>query len=114
MPYVGSDFSTADPAVLEIDIYSFDWINDLNPGETILGNGSTIPASGLWVLSVVTGSDPAVNTHIIGSPTLSGSIVSQVIGQLVGGVKYLIQVTIYTSNNRTLTAYSHVTCTTPA
>ena len=113
MPYAGSDFGLADPATLETDLYSFDFTNRLSVGETIMGNGSTIPAAGAWVISVVTGSDPAVSSRLIGSPSLSGTIVSHTIGQLVAGVKYLVQVTIYTSNNRTITGYSHVLCSQP-
>ena len=117
MPYAGSDFGIADPTTLETDIYSFDFANRLNvppvTGETIMGNGSTIPAAGLWAISVVTGSDPLVATRLIGSPSLSGTEVSQFIGQLVAGVKYLVEVTIYTSTNRTLTGYSHILCVQP-
>ncbi len=113
MPYAGSDFGLADPTTLETDIYSFNFSRRLSVGETIMGNGSTIPAAGLWALSVVSGSDPNVSTRIVGSPSLNGPIVSQFIGQLVAGVKYLVQVTIYTSNNRTLTSYSHVLCSAP-
>jgi hypothetical protein len=114
MPYVGSDFGLADPTSLETDIYTFNFVNRLSAGETIMGNGGTIPAAGLWVISVVSGSDPDAATRLIGSPSLSGPFVSQFIGQLVANVKYLIQVTIYTSNNRTLTAYSHVLCSAPS
>jgi hypothetical protein len=111
MPYVGQDFGPADPASLETDVYSFDFTPRLNTGETITGNGSSIPAGGLWVLTCP--QDSNTNLRLIGSPSVSGAVVSQTIGTLVAG-QYEVQVTIFTSSSRTLTAYSRVNCVAPS
>src|SRR5712671_6507954 len=105
MPYTGEDFSVADPQTLEKTYYSFDFTDQLSDGESI--------QTQQWTLSVASntsGVDPLPSSHLIGSASLLGSIVTQLIGGLLPGVKYRVLVTVSTNHNQIMTAFSFVNC----
>ena len=106
--YAGRDFDRANPT--ENEVYSLDFVNDLQSGETI---NSVISAS----LQVFQGVDTSPNSHLSGNPSISGTIVSQLIGgalapggNLLAGVTYTIIATVNTSLNNFITLYSRVAC----
>ena len=96
------NFSAADPVALETSNYSYNFGPDLAVGETI--------SSATWVLTAIIGLDTSPATRLIGTPTNSGQVTTQAIGNLVAGETYLVRATVVTSNAQTLTAYSNVSC----
>ena len=91
MPYVG-EFGTADD--IEIDIYSISFSSRLKSGDAIVSSGGGAPVSTLVVQSGID-NDPA--SRLIGSPVVTGGVVSQVIGDLLPGCRYEWQVVINTT-----------------
>lgn len=109
MPYAARDFTDADPNGMETTSYSFDFTSALGTGELIVSQAFTI-----FVASVSTGAgDPNPSSRLVGPPSLTGNIVSQLIGTLVAGNKYRIVATVMTSAGQTLSLYSYVECKTP-
>lgn len=104
MSYVGSDFSPTDPG--EIEAYSFDFARLLGTGETI--------SSSAWSIVVVSGVDASPSSRLIGSAHVTGSVASQLIGNCLGGVTYLVTATVTTSTGQTLALWSHLACVTPS
>jgi hypothetical protein len=104
MPRAAFDFTPVDPAPLFVGARGFDFTSQLATGETIT------PMSAAVSIFVVSGVDTNPSSHLIGSPSLSGNIVSQVIGTLVGGVVYNLVATISTSSGGTRTLNAHLQC----
>lgn len=107
MPYVGFDFGDADPG--DQDFYGFNFKPRLNLGETLTGAGN-------WSISAIIGFDPTPSNRLIGQPALIGlgTQVVQTIGGMIGGVKYLVQVIVFTSLGRKLVEFSHINCKAPS
>jgi len=103
MPRAAFDFTPVDPAPLFVGARGFDFTSQLATGETITGAPTV-------TISVVSGVDTNPSSHLIGSPSVSGNIVSQVIGTLVGGVVYNLVATISTNSGGTRTLNAHLQC----
>jgi len=105
MPRASFDFTPVDPATYFVGARGFDFTSQLATGETIV----LIPAPTVTI-SVVSGFDISPSSHLIGAPALSGNIVSQVIGTLIGGVVYNLVATVTTSSGGTRTLNAHLPC----
>lgn len=105
--YVGQDFDAADPQ--ESEVYSFDFVRDLAPGETI--------ASAVWTCEVAPDSpvaDAGAATRLVGPPGNDGQVTMQRVAGLVDGVKYVLQAVVTSSLGNQVSLWSNVTCDDPA
>lgn len=80
--------------------YSFDFLSQLAPGETLLAGSCTV--------SVWSGVDSSPQSIRSGSPTISGSIVNQKFTAGVVGVIYSVVVSAITSQSQTLTLQGYL------
>ena len=97
--FVGREFDVADPG--ENQVYGFDFVNDLNPGDTIVSQNS--------YLTVQTGIDSNPSSHLQGNPVLfTPTIVIQRIFDLLPGVTYDFQVVVTTQDGDVLSLYSRI------
>ena len=101
--YIGRDFDPGD--VGENDVYTFDFVNNLNVGETL--------SSATWTCAAVTGADAAASTRLYGSASCSGTQTSQRVYSLLPGVRYRLQALATTSLGNTKSLWAHVTCANP-
>ena len=99
--YIGRDFDPANP--LESQIYSIDFTNVLSTGETIL----SVSDVGFTVFQ---GEDASPSSHLSGSASISGTVVSQRIVTLDENVTYTLAFTVLTSMSNTITLFSRVAC----
>ena len=99
--YIGQDFSPTNPA--ENEIYSFDFVNDLGTGESITSVASV-------ALTVFQGTDGNPSSHLSGGASVSGTVVSQRLANLVSGVTYTFSITVNTSLSNVLELFSRVAC----
>jgi hypothetical protein len=97
------NFSDANPG--ESSIYSLSFADWLASGETI-----TSPS---WSIQVVSGYDPDPNSRLIGQPSIdsTGTISSQLAGNMIAGVEYRLTCVATTSLGQIVPLYSHVHCT---
>lgn len=101
--YVGRDWDPLD--VGEVDVFTLDFVKDLNTGETI--------ASATVACVVVAGTDATPESRLSGSASFSGTKVSQGIAGALGGVDYRLIGTVITSASRTLIRWSNFACQDP-
>lgn len=108
MAYVGRDFDPANPT--ESEVYSLDFVNELDPGEVINSVSSV-------TMTVFQGTDANPTSHLAGGPAINGTIVSQRVGgpsapggNLIAGVTYTIAYTVSTSFTNLITLYSRIAC----
>lgn len=107
--YVGKDFDPSDPP--EDEIYSFDFINDLNADEELV--------SAVFDLSVKTGTDASVASRLSGLATVDTgadgrtTVASQRVVGLLAGVTYLIQCLALTDQDNQRNLWSHIICKAP-
>jgi hypothetical protein len=101
MPQATEEFSPTDPTT--IGPYLFNFTPFLSPGESI--------STATWALSVISGTDASPASHLVGTPAISGNAVTQVIGNLIGGVTYLALSTIVTSLGNQYSLWSDLYCT---
>ena len=95
-------FTTLDAS--ETKTRSFDFTNLLTlPGETIVGAAA-------WSIAVLDGTDPAPNTRLLGSSSVSGNITSQMIGGCLAEVEYMLTATVKTTAGQTLTLWAEQYC----
>lgn len=104
MPFAGY-YSSCDPG--ETQPYSIDFANQLATGNSIASTTSSLAAE--------QGIDRNASSWLVGSPTISGTVVSQVIGGampngLQPGVVYRLTFTITTASVRTLSDYGFIPC----
>ncbi len=99
--YVGRDFDPANTT--ESEIFSIDFTNELSTGETILSVSST-------TLTVFQGTDADPSSHLSGSSSVSGAIVSQRVANLTTGVTYTLAFTVLTTLSNTITLFSRIAC----
>lgn len=102
-------FTAAKPG--EEDIYSVDFTDRING---IPGDGPQI-GSQTVTISVVNGSDPNADNCLLGSPTISGNVVSQKAGGLLPGgfqpgVTYLLLFSVTTLAGDTYVYPGNVPC----
>lgn len=105
MPRALSDFTTCDPSPYETTIFGFDFALDLGASEIIT---SVVFACQVAESSVGTDANPS--SRLLGSASISGTIVSQLGGTFVAGVTYRIIATITTSQGQTITGYANTIC----
>jgi hypothetical protein len=101
MAYAGFDFDPID--IGEIVTLSIDFTATLGTGET--------PVSSTWAASVAFDSyvfDPNASAIVTGSASIAGNVTTQKFQNLVAGCKYLITVSIMTSQGNTIDTYTHV------
>lgn len=96
------EFSSTTPS--QIELYGVDFTDLLNTGEMISSNTPVIS------ISVMYGPDSTPSIHLIGSPTVSGNIVYQMIGNCIADTCYCIRFTIQTTFNQTLTVTAQLVC----
>ncbi len=99
--YVGRDFDPANST--ESEVYSLDFVNDLASGETL----SSVSSVGLTVFQ---GTDASPSSHLSGSSSISGTVVSQRLATLTSGVTYTLSFNVLTSQSNTITLFSRVAC----
>lgn len=102
--YAGNDFSDMSPN--DDRVLTFDFVNDVDAAETI--------TSAVWTCELHPDMDPSVDTdlagHIQGSPSISGSKVSQLVGDLKAGVVYRIRCMAVSANQPHIELYAHLRC----
>lgn len=84
---------------------SFDMSNELGVGETI-----TSVTFSLTVPIYSVGVDASPSSHLHGSPSFTGAVVSQQLSGCVVGVTYVLTATVNTSAGQILQRYSDITC----
>jgi len=105
--YVGRDFDPSDRG--ESERYTFDFVNDLQGGDTI--------ASVTWTCEVAAkseGADANAENHISGSADNAGTKTTQRVSGLLPGVVYLLTATVISTMGDTVSLWSHVECKEPA
>jgi hypothetical protein len=102
MPYAGKDFSVADPGGLSAQTYSIDVGANIAPGDSIASLAATLTSS----------SDPSASSRLILSPLITGTVVSQMLGNLLPGT-YLLTFIITTGSNQTFSAWNHISVVAP-
>jgi hypothetical protein len=96
--YCGQDWDPLDTA--ETDVFSLDFINDLNPGEGI--------TAATFSITVTFGNDPSPSNMLIGPAGISGTIVSQTVSQPPApGVVYCLSALVTTTRKRQLELWGH-------
>lgn len=105
--YVGSDFDILDPD--EQDFFTFDFVRDMLVGETIASYTFTLEA-----MTEFGPDDPLVATRLLGSPSITGTKISQTVGNCIADVYYRLTVFVTTSNAREIKRWSHFWCRTPS
>lgn len=99
--YVGRDFDVCDPG--EVEVYAFDFTNDLYPGDSIVG--------ATWTCTVDQGTDGSPSARLKGSPWfVSSTQTAQVLQGGVAGTSYIIQAVVTTQLGYTVSLYSHSRC----
>ena len=96
--YCGADFSVCDPS--ESEIYAFNFVNDLTPGDTL--------ASAVWTCTVSQGVDANPSARLSGAASVYESTYTtqRIIGG-VAGVSYILMATATTAQGNTLVLWSH-------
>ena len=105
--YVGRDFDPSDTG--ESERFSFDFVNDLQTGDTI--------QSVLWTCEVAATSeqeDDAAGACIVGAPVIAGTKTTQRVEGLKPGVRYVLQAEATTVVGDKVSLWSHVECKEPA
>ena len=105
--YCGRDFDLMD-AGYESDVFTLDFVNDLNAGESI----STV----VFSIAVMQGIDPTPIARLSGSPSISTTRVSQAVDVRAApsGVLYRLQATIATNQRAAISLWSHFWSRSPA
>ena len=78
----------------EVEVFTVDFANLMASGETIL--------TAVWTNAVQAGRDPQAAAMLIGTATIAGSTVSQLIRLGVAGVTYTPICTVHTSIGQVL------------
>lgn len=100
--YVGQDFAPIQTD--EVDGRAFDYVNSLSAGEAIL--------SVAWSLTVVRGTDPNPSSRL-GSAFAIGSIVTQMLHDMVGDVTYALEATATTNLGNKVSLWARLPCINP-
>lgn len=105
--YVGRDFDPSDTG--ESERYSFDFVNDLQAGDSI--------QSAAWTCAVAAKSglaDPNASACIGGPAVYTGTKTSQRVINMLSGVVYVLTATVVSVGGDTVSLWSHVECKAPA
>jgi hypothetical protein len=96
--YAGQDWDPLD--VVETDVFSLNFINDLNPGE-----GITLVT---FTIGVTYGNDPTPSLRLVGIPGIAGTVVSQTVSQPPApGIIYWLAGQVVTTAGRRLELWGH-------
>ena len=96
--YCGQDWDPLD--IAETDVFSLNFINDLNAGEGI--------TAVTFSIGVSFGYDPSPSSRLIGAPGISGTIVSQMVSQPPApGLLYWLSALITTTQGRQIELWGH-------
>ena len=98
--YVGRDFPVANQ--VENYVYGLDFVNDIPPLDSI--------ATATTYLTVFSGVDATPSSHLVGSPQVNATVVSQRISGLLAGVTYILQAVAVTADGDTFSLYSRIAC----
>ncbi len=110
MPWTGLDFSPRD--VGEQVLLTIDFAPNLAPGEAL--------ASATSAIALLSGTDMTPSNRLIGNPTITGTLVSQMVS--FAGLtltvaaptnQYRLFIKATTSLSQTLDAYTQVACSDP-
>ena len=96
----GRSWDVANPT--ESQVYSYDFINDLGTGETL------VTAS--FALTVLEGTDNTPSSRLTGVSGINGSVASQRVQFLNAGVVYVLACTVTTSLSNTITLSAKLSC----
>jgi hypothetical protein len=88
----------------EIDVLGFDFTDALAPGDSV--------ASSEWSCVVNEGTDPDVDSRIIGSSETIANVSSQKVGLFLAGVEYYLVSMATTTNGNALAAWADLSCET--
>ena len=75
-----------------------------------LAKGETLQGTPVCVISVLSGTDGAPASRLLGGPTIIGATVTILIGGMVAGVTYQLLVEVGTSAGQTLSCWSPQSC----
>jgi len=100
MPRAARDFSPIYPT--EQVVLSFDFSPAIAAGETLVTSTVSIV--------LVAGVDATPASRLIGSPSIAGLIIMQMVGTCQSVATYDIIATVVTSAGETLTMNAHLTC----
>jgi hypothetical protein len=96
--YAGQDWDPLD--VVETDVFSLNFINDLNSGEGIV--------TAAFSIGVTFGNDPTPYSRLVGPPGVLGTVVSQTVSQPPApGIIYWLSALVTTTTGRQLELWSH-------
>lgn len=98
--YVGRDFDASDTT--ESEVYSLNFVNDLQSGETIL--------SVVFAMTAAEGVDSDPSSRLDGAPSFIGTTAMQRVTGLVTGVVYTLAATVTTSLGNRITLWSRIPC----
>jgi len=104
--YIGRDFDPAQPN--ESERYSFDFVNDLQAGDSI--------ASAVWTCGVAAKSevvDPGAASCISEPAVYAGTKTTQRVSGLQSGCTYVLTATVTTVGGDTVSLWSHIECRQP-
>lgn len=88
----------------ESELFTFDFVNDLTPGDSILASPAPV-----WGLTVAVGSDPNAQMYrLFGLPTLSGTRVTQAAGGFLPGVRYVMTCVVSTASGLKLELWAYL------
>jgi len=112
MAYVGDFAPWHVPG--ETKPYSIDFTAPLAPSDTIASVTADLAVAPVQPQGF-TGTDPSPDTRLVGSPTFSGAVCTQLVGGampggLQPGVVYRLSFTVVTTGGRTLVSYAHILC----
>jgi len=104
--YIGRDFDPAQPT--EVERYSFDFINDLQAGDSI--------STAVWSCTVAAKSetaDPNAASCISGPAVYAGTKTTQRVSGLQAGCTYVLSAVVTTLGGDTVELWSHIECRQP-
>ncbi len=93
------------PNPAESELYSFDFVNDLTPGDSIVASPAPV-----WACAVVAGTDPDPASRLVGDPTTFGTTTTQRGAGFLPGVRYVLSATVKTAMGNTLVLWAYLYC----
>ena len=107
MPRALKDFPSI--YTTEQRVLSFDFSPTLAAGETLVSAATPVVSPSVSI-SVVYGADASPSLRLVGSPSIIGMFVAQMIGTLQPGATYDWSATALTSTGQILTVNAHQAC----
>ena len=104
--YVGRDFDPSDTG--ESERFTFDFVNDIQAGDQIIGATWTCEVSERSLLA-----DAEAASRIAGTAIFSGTKTTQRVTGLQPGVVYVLRADVTTEKEDIVSLWSHVECKEP-